>query len=270
MMLGRRHSISCGIAVMAKASRPGRAKTRLSPPLTLEEAAACNTAFLRDIADNLLAAGKLAPISGAMAYGPPGHGAFFERYMPRGIGRFEVWEPDFGHCLLKALEAQFAAGHRAACVLNSDSPTLPASILTDAAHRLERPGDRLVLGPSSDGGYYLLGCKTIHRRLFEDIAWSTAIVARQTLERAAEIGIEVQLLPEWYDVDDAAALRTLAGEVLDDRPFHPRLQSSRAKHSSALLQDMRDAANLDCRLAPRPDVVLAGATPIARLSGAAR
>lgn len=254
---------------MAKASQPGRAKTRLSPPLTLEEAAACNTAFLRDIADNLLAAGELAPISGMMAYGPPGQGAFFERHMPPGIGRFEVWEPDFGHCLLKALEAQFTAGHAAACVLNSDSPTLPASILADAAHRLGQPGDRLVLGPSSDGGYYLLGCKMAHPRLFEGIAWSTDIVARQTLERAAEIGIEVQLLPEWYDVDDAAALRMLAGELLDGRPFHPRLQSSRAEHSTALLQHMRDAAQLDCRLALRHQP-LAEAAPIARLSGGAR
>lgn len=268
-MLARRHSNFCGIAVMAKASQPGRAKTRLSPPLTLEEAAACNTAFLRDIADNLLAAGKLAPVSGAMAYGPPGQGAFFERHMPPGIGRFEVWEPDFGHCLLKALEAQFAAGHRAACVLNSDSPTLPPSILADAALRLEQPGDRIVLGPSSDGGYYLLGCKAIHRRLVENIAWSTQIVARQTQERAAEIGVEVQLLPEWYDVDDAAALRTLIGEVLDDRPFHPRLQSSPATHSAALLQRMRDAAGLDCRLALRREPQAAGAASMPGLSRAA-
>ena len=269
MSVGR-HSNFCGIAVMAKASQPGRAKTRLSPPLTLEEAAACNTAFLCDIADNLLAAGKLAPISGVMAYGPPGHGAFFERHMPPGIGQFEVWEPDLGHCLIKALGTQFAAGHLAACVLNSDSPTLPPSILADAAQILEQPGDRIVLGPSSDGGYYLLGCKTIHRRLFEDIAWSTPVVARQTLERAAEIGVEVQLLPEWYDVDDAAALGTLVGEVLDNRPFHPHLQSSPAAHSASLLQRMRDEADLDRRLALGREPQAADVAPMPGLSRAAR
>ena len=268
-MSGTRHPNFCGIAVMAKASLPGRAKTRLSPPLTLEEATACNTAFLRDIGDNLLAAAKLAPISGAMAYGPPGQGHFFKRHMPPGIGQFEVWEPEFGHCLIKALEAQFAAGHHAGCVLNSDSPTLPPAILADAAHRLAQPGDRLVLGPSADGGYYLLGCKTIHRRLFEDIAWSTDIVARQTLERAAEIGVEVQLLPEWYDVDNAASLRTLIGELLDDRPFQPRLQSSPATHSAALLRRMRDEVDLDCRLTlGREPMAVNAAMP--RLSGAGR
>lgn len=247
-MSAKRHPFSCGIAVMAKASVPGRAKTRLSPPLTLEEAASCNTAFLQDIGENLVQAGNFAPISGAMAYGPPGYGAFFERHLPSDIGRFEVWEPDFGLCLTKALEVQFARGHMAACVLNSDSPTLPPSILVEAVRILEMPGDRIVIGPSTDGGYYLLGCKSIHRRLFQDIAWSTDIVARQTLERAGEIGIGVHLLPEWYDVDDAASLGTLIGEVLDDCPFDAKRPSSAARHSAALLQRMRGEADLDRRL----------------------
>ncbi len=265
-MEAARHSGYCGIAVMAKASQPGRTKTRLCPPLTLDEAAACNTAFLKDIADNLLAAQSLAPIKGAMAYGPPGQAAFFERTLPAGIGFFEVWVPGFGHCLLKALQDQFAAGCVAACVLNSDSPTLPPSFLAEAAHYLDRPGDRLVLGPSTDGGYYFLGCKAIHRRLFEDIAWSTEAVARQTLERAAEIGIEIQLLPEWYDVDDAAALRMLVGEVLDERPFHAGHTSSPARHSAALLQRMREGADLDCRLSQAGDAVPIATTPPPRVA----
>src|SRR5712664_3659527 len=69
---------SCGIAVMAKASIPGRTKTRLVPPLTFEEAAAFNTAFLRDVAANIAAAGREMPIDCYMAFGPPGSNAFFE------------------------------------------------------------------------------------------------------------------------------------------------------------------------------------------------
>ena len=98
-------------------------------------------------------------------------------------------------------------------VLNSDSPTLPTAFLVETAEMLARPGERAVLGPSSDGGYYLLGLKTAHRRLFEDIAWSTERVAAQTLERAREIGLDVHMLPVWYDVDDIEGLRRLAGEV---------------------------------------------------------
>ncbi len=228
----------CGIAVMAKASHPGRTKTRLCPPLTFEEAAACNTAFLKDIADNLCAASAQASIAGSMAFGPPGSAGFFQTHMPPSIALHEVWHPDFGECLLEALKRQFAAGHPAACVLNSDSPTLPVSLLAGMVDALSLPGERAVLGPSSDGGYYLLACKTLHTRLFEAIAWSTDRVAAQTLDRAAEIGLPVHILPEWYDVDDCGALRILTGELLEGHSFSSHLRSSPARHSRALLKSM--------------------------------
>src|SRR5260370_6837226 len=73
---------TCGIAVMAKASIPGRTKTRLVPPLTFEEAAQCNTAFLRDVADNILTASARASIAGYMAYGPALSRPSFEPHLP--------------------------------------------------------------------------------------------------------------------------------------------------------------------------------------------
>ncbi len=72
------------------------------------------------------------------------------------------------------------AGYDAVCLLNSDSPTLPTSLLADAAGMLAAPGDRVVLGACDDGGYYLIGMKAPHARLFADIAWSTEQVADQT------------------------------------------------------------------------------------------
>src|SRR5262249_27151548 len=184
----RSGAASCGIAVMAKASLPGKTKTRLVPPLTFEEAAAFNTAFLRDVADNIAAAGRAAPIACYMAYGPPGAAAFFESNFPPSVGLIESWHPNFGDCLFVAIDQVLARGHAGAVVLNSDSPTLPAELLVATARALAQPGDRAVLGPSNDGGYYLLGLKAPHRRLFEDVAWSTEAVARQTRERAARIG----------------------------------------------------------------------------------
>jgi len=214
---GRHQRISgpgtCGIAVMAKASAPGRTKTRLVPPLTFEEAAALNTAFLKDIADNLSFAARHAPIAGYAAYAPPGSEGFFYRVLPAAIGLIDAWLPHFGDCLLRTVQEIFARGHGSAVVLNSDSPTLPTAFLVETADVLARPGERAVLGPSSDGGYYLLGLKTAHRRLFDDIAWSTERVTAQTLERAREIGLDVHMLPVWYDVDDSEGLRRLAGEV---------------------------------------------------------
>jgi uncharacterized protein len=70
-----------------------------------------------------------------------------------------------------------------------------------------------VFGPASDGGYYLLGLKTVHRRLFEDIAWSTERVADQTLERAREIKLDIHMLSVWYDVDDIEGLYRLHREM---------------------------------------------------------
>jgi rSAM/selenodomain-associated transferase 1 len=238
---------SCGIAFMAKASTPGRAKTRLVPPLSFEEAAALNTAFLQDVADNvLLAARQAAPsasIAGYAAYGPPGTEDFFRHTLPGAIGLIGAWLPNFGDCLFRTVEDTLARGHVSAVVLNADSPTLPTALLVETAAILARPGDRAVLGPSSDGGYYLLGLKAQHRRMFEDIEWSTERVAGQTLERACEIGLEVHTLPVWYDVDDVDDLRRLHAELCGDdasdrRPAHaPHQAVATAKLMRALWRD---------------------------------
>jgi rSAM/selenodomain-associated transferase 1 len=209
----------CAIAVMAKASIPGRAKTRLAPPLTTEEAANLNTMFLRDIADAIIAASAFADIAPVMAYAPAGSAAFFHDILPAQVGLLETVAPGFGECLQRAATALLGAGHESVCLINSDSPTLPAAYLVSAATLLAAPGDRVVLGPSTDGGYYLIGLKRPHRRLFEDIDWSTERVAGQTLERARELGLAVHQLPSWYDVDDLAAMRLLMGELFEDRPF---------------------------------------------------
>lgn len=240
---------ACGIAVMAKASAPGLTKTRLVPPLTYDEAAALNTAFLQDVTGNmLLAARHAAPhaaIAGYAAYGPPGSEEFFRRNLPQSIGLIAAWLPNFGDCLLHTIREIFARGHAGAVVLNADSPTLPTALLNETAEMLARPGDRAVLGPSSDGGYYLLGLKAAHRRLFEDIAWSTERVAEQTGARAREIGLDLQLLPMWYDVDDGETLRRLRDELsAGGHPtgglVSPQTRPHHARHTAALLDRMLD------------------------------
>lgn len=235
--LERDASTTCAIAVMAKASIPGRAKTRLVPPLSSEQAANLNTAFLCDIAGNMLAAGRQASISPWMAYAPAGSEAFFREHLPDTVHLLETVAPSFGACLFHAVKSLLDMGYQSACVLNSDSPTLPTAYLVTAATALAAEGDRMVIGPSTDGGYYLLGLKQRHRRLFEDIAWSTEHVFAQSLARAAEIGLPVVVLPSWYDVDEAATLRTLLGEVLDGRPFRTVGQQATAcDHTRRVLE----------------------------------
>jgi uncharacterized protein len=238
----------CGIAVMAKASVPGRAKTRLVPPLTLEEAAAFNTAFLQDVTNNLLLAGQRIGISGYAAFGPPGSESFFRRTLSPAIELIDAWLPNFGACLQFTIAEILARGHTSAVVLNSDSPTLPTSLLVETAERLVRPGDRAVLGPSRDGGYYLLGLKAAHRRMFEDIDWSTERVAEQTLERAREIDLDVHMLPVWYDVDDVESLRMVHAELCTPRPAVLRLIPYDAPHTGALLDRLSREADFAHRI----------------------
>src|SRR5947209_4043379 len=239
---------TCGIAVMAKASIAGRTKTRLVPPLTFEEAAQCNTAFLRDIADNILAASTETSIAGYIAYGPAHARPFFQANLPPEIALIEACYPTLGECLDYTIAQLLERGHRAAVVLNSDSPTLPTSLLVETAHVLARPGDLAVLGPALDGGYYLLGVKAKHHRLFQDITWSTGQVAQQTLERAAELHLPVHMLQTWYDVDDSATLKMLVGELFEAQAFGPGLSPAQAHHTRALIQSLLEIPGLKDRL----------------------
>ena len=241
---------SCAIAVMAKASEPRRVKTRLIPMLSAEDAAHLNTAFLRDIVGNLWQARASAQIAPYLAYGPPGTEQFFREHISRRVGLMECSFPDFGACLFRAIENMFDHGHFAACVLNADSPTLPTSYLVKAAQALACPGDRAVLGPSTDGGYYFLGLKKPHRRLFENIDWSTPRVYEQTRERAASLGLEVLVLDPWYDVDDAAGLRQLIPQLLSGaRPSATGPSIYAAPYTRAALSQLLDRTDLALRLA---------------------
>lgn len=256
----RRTDGACAIAIMAKASAPGRTKTRLVPPLNFEQAASLNTTFLQDMAHNLLSAGSHAAIAGYVAFAPAGTEAFFHDTLPPNVGLIDACLPSLGDCLVHTIKEIFARGHAAAVVLNSDSPTLPTALLTETASVLAQPGERAVLGPCTDGGYYLLGLKTLHRRLFEDITWGTEQVAAQTLERAREAKLDVHLLPPWYDVDDVEGLRRLQRELgsahaghaeLDPRtPYYPAATAA-LMHSlaAALMGDRPDAPQILLRSA---------------------
>ena len=92
-----------------------------------------------------------------------------------------------------------------------------------------------MLGPAEDGGYYCIGLKSPHARLFEDIAWSTEQVLGQTLERAHEIGLDTAVLPMWYDVDDLASLRRLTEELLGSPIQENRRTRFEAPHTARFL-----------------------------------
>src|SRR6266851_2934565 len=207
----------CALALMAKVPFAGEVKTRLTPPLDPEEAAILSTCFLRDMTTNL-ADLKANGTEAVVLYTPADAETLLRDLLP-GFRFFAQHGETLGERLVNAAAELLSSGFASVCLINSDSPTLPGEILTTAASLLAQEGDRVVLGPSQDGGYYLIGLKRPHGYLFERIAWSTADVLAHTIERAAEIDLPVELLPTWYDVDDAATLRLLCEELslLSDR-----------------------------------------------------
>jgi rSAM/selenodomain-associated transferase 1 len=205
---------ACALATMTKAPRAGEVKTRLVPPLTHSEAAALSVCLLQDTAANMAEVAARTAAHPVAVYAPAGSEKEFDGLLPVEFSLLSQSNGSLGDRLLNATRDLLRAGYESVCLINSDSPTLPPRRLDDAIALLARPGDRIVLGPADDGGYYLIGLKHAHHRVFEDVEWSTERVLGQTIERASEINIDVELLPPWYDLDDARTLARACQELL--------------------------------------------------------
>jgi rSAM/selenodomain-associated transferase 1 len=229
----------CALAVMAKAPRPGKVKTRLSPPLTLDQSAAINICFLRDTTENIAAVVASAPAAGIISYTPIGDEALFDNLLPANFALIPQRGDGFGERLLATAEDLLACGYSSVCLIDSDSPTVPAAAFEQAIAELARPGDRIVLGPSHDGGYYLIGLKRAHPEPFANITWSTATVFAETITAAKAASIETVILPLWYDVDDAQTLNILTAELLHGTPpFFAAIPGYPAKHTRDFLSKL--------------------------------
>ena len=216
---------------MTKAPLAGKVKTRLVPPLTPEEAAELNKCFLRDTATALSSAcsrrsvgdarknashseAAITRACGIAVYTPIGAESAYTDIIPADFTLLPQRGDGFGERLYFATEDLFKCGFESVCLVDSDSPTVPATNFGHAIDLLASPDDRIVLGPSDDGGYYLIGLRKPHREVFEEIDWSTERVLNQTIQRATALGLEVKLLPAGYDVDDGEGLQRLCNELL--------------------------------------------------------
>jgi len=197
---------------MTKAPHAGQVKTRLTPPLTREEAAALNICFLRDISAAIRRVDGNA--RGIGCFTPVGNEEMYGNIFPAEFHLLAQRDGDLSTRLVGATEDLLARGFTSVCLINSDSPTAPTSVFAEATRLLSSSLEDVVIGPSDDGGYYLIGMRKPQPRLFESIDWSTDRVCAQTLERAAELGLSVRLLPACYDVDNRGTLDRLCSELL--------------------------------------------------------
>jgi uncharacterized protein len=196
------------LMVVAKQPAAGQTKTRLCPPLTGETAAALYECFLRDTLDIM----RMTPnVTRCIVYLPADAASYFRELAPDFL-LMRQEGADLGERLDHLLTTALAQGASAAVVMDSDSPTLPATYLSEAFARL-REGADVVLGPCDDGGYYLIGLKQPQPRLLREVPMSTPTVLRDTLRIAEELRLHVALLPMWYDVDTASELQRLHREL---------------------------------------------------------
>jgi rSAM/selenodomain-associated transferase 1 len=197
------------LIVVAKRPAPGQTKTRLCPPLTPRQASELYRCFLLDTLD-LVA--RVDGVQGLVAYLPLDAQDYFRAVAPPGFACVPQQGAHLGERLDRALRLVLAQGYEQVVVMNSDGPTLPLRFLEDAFRRLEDPRVDVVLGPSDDGGYYLIGLKRPCSALF-DVTMSTPRVFEDTRARARESGLTLVCVPCWYDVDVAEDLERLAAEL---------------------------------------------------------
>jgi rSAM/selenodomain-associated transferase 1 len=191
---------------MAKAPVPGEVKTRLVPPLTAEQAADLSRALLLDQLDHLTA---LRSADLYLVFAPADAAAAVKTLAPGRYQCFPQRGDDLGSRMENVLAELWRRGHRNVLLIGGDLPPVPLETLYDAFAQLSADQNRVVLGPSLDGGYYLVGMNQPVPEIFSGMTWSHDQVFNETIRRLDRLGIDCALLPEWFDVDGAADLERL-------------------------------------------------------------
>jgi rSAM/selenodomain-associated transferase 1 len=195
------------LLVVAKQPAPGQTKTRLCPPLTPIQAANLYDCFLRDTLDTMR---KIPGVQRVIGFLPEDAQGYFNQLAPD-MGLVCQRGAALGERLDHLLTDALAGGSQRAVVMDSDSPTLPAAYISQAFEQLANAD--VVLGPTQDGGYYLIGLKQPQSHLLRQVQMSTPNVLSDTLALAESTGLDVSLLPAWYDVDTIADLHQLDQEI---------------------------------------------------------
>jgi rSAM/selenodomain-associated transferase 1 len=199
------------LLVVAKRPMPGQTKTRLCPPLVDAQAAELYECFLRDTLEIMR---SVPGVARTICYLPKDAQGYFRTLAPD-IGLMQQRGESLGERLDNLLTEALASGAAKAVVMDSDSPTLPADCLVQAFERLDTAD--VVLGPTQDGGYYLIGMRKPHPNLLRQVQMSTPSVLADTLSLAEKNSVSVSLLPTWYDIDTIDDLVRLREEMFTNK-----------------------------------------------------
>ncbi|MGH7274115.1 MAG: TIGR04282 family arsenosugar biosynthesis glycosyltransferase [Nitrospiria bacterium] len=210
-----------GLVIFAKAPVAGKVKTRLFPHLTSEDATQLHRAFVLDTLTRLK---TIRGIRRYIACYPSLTHPFFQQLSQDfQIGLLDQQGDDLGQRMGGIVKTLMQSGCSRVVLIGTDIPTLPTSYVKDAFNFLQRraPQTDVVLGPSEDGGYYLIGLSRWVPQLFEGIPWSTDKVFEITLQKIHDLGLKFEILPKWFDVDDYKHLKTLAAQLAQQPDLAP-------------------------------------------------
>ena len=193
------------LVIFAKAPIAGFAKTRLIPALGAQGAADLAKCMLsHTVAQALASNAQVVELCMSPA---PLDTAWQGTALPQGMECSAQGDGDLGARMSRAIQRAIAQRQDPVLLIGTDCPALSAAHIAEAARQLEQHD--AVLLPAADGGYVLIGLKAPHPSLFNDMAWSTSVVAAETLRRMASLGLRVWLGPVLYDVDEPADLDQL-------------------------------------------------------------
>lgn len=207
------------IVIMAKVPRPRHVKTRLRPILSDVQCAELSKCFLLDT----VAKADKVSANVIIAFTPDDGGdevkaLLFGKHAYIAQRGFEL-----GERLESVIAEADKQGFGPLVVIGTDSPTLPASFIQSALGYLAANENGIAIGPTEDGGYYLIGLSQPHKGLLKSISWSTSRVFEQTIAKAKEIpGVNILELPRWYDIDEPADTTRLSTELENDESARTR------------------------------------------------
>ena len=200
--------MSTSLIIFAKSPIPGKVKTRLTPFITPTEAAELYKAFVTDI---ICDTHKLKCKRVTIAYTPSNAEATFQNIYGQSVDYLPQKGDNLGERMKNAFKHSFHKGSTRTVIIGTDSPTLPLSYIRDAFDVLKEVP--VAIGPTFDGGYYLIGLSEQNDAIFDGIDWSTSRVFGQTLTRIQAINKQLYVLPPWYDVDTSDNLEFLRSHI---------------------------------------------------------
>ncbi len=204
--------MSACLVVFAKDPIPGRVKTRLTPRITPDEAAKLYKAFTLDIISNAHKLKRNSVNNVTVAYTPIGAEKAFRKLIEQPTNFLPQKGCNLGERMKNAFKQSFAEGAKRVVIIGTDSPTLLMSYIQKAFDVLKKIP--VVIGPTFDGGYYLIGLSGLNEDIFDGIGWGTSRVFGQTLTRIKSLDTQVYVLPPWYDVDTSGDLEFLKSHLL--------------------------------------------------------